>query len=299
MSTDSERQHLHLLAASTRPDVDAKNQPNSVQLPYTAPDHRPSPPTEALDWVRAGLFNLAALLLVVTVLAFSRSTGDRASDQLLSVSPVLEFIWPCISFFLLGASLFALFPHQLSARRQRAVSIYPSIMAATLGCALTLAASFMPWAAFSMCAIGCLAGLLGIRELNRHTARTPVERLLSDAPVSLCTGFTLIFTVQLLFAAAQWNDPKHAFKALSALLIVSIIAAVAAHSERGRHALALGFVIGALTVAVTLWNNVAGPWWLSVVSVLCGLIVVLAAENRRHQITHAEHRAAQGLPVQG
>lgn len=297
MSAQDDRQQLEFLVDTAQQALSAKEQKATVDLPYTAPDRRPNPPVETLDWIRSGMFIAAAILLLTTVLVFSASAMGRAPADLLSVSRVQHYMWPAVAVLLLVSSLCALLPSQLSARRQRAVGIYASIMAATMGCALTLAASFMPWAAVVLAALSCLAGLWGIRVLNHNTARSTRERLMTDAPVSLCTGFSLVFTAHLYFAAAGWNDQSHVIKALVALLVLSIIASVAAHSERGRHAFALGFVIGTVSNALGLWFDEAGPWWLSIVSVLCGLVVVLAAENRRHQITHAEHRAARGLPV--
>ncbi|WP_431711018.1 hypothetical protein [Glutamicibacter uratoxydans] len=298
MSTPSDRQDLQSVVDSTRQLFAEKRQRATVQLPYAAPDHRPNPARENLDWIRAGTFVLAAILLLVTVLVFASSAMERASSELLNVRPVQNLMWPAVALIVLFSSLYALLPSQLSSRRQRAVSIYSSVMAATMGCALTLAASFMFWAAVVLAVLSCAAGLLGIRMLNRNTARTTVERLLTDAPLSFSTGFSLVVTGQLYFAAAGWDDQTHVLKALVALLGISVIASVAAHSERGRHALALGFAIGTSAIALALWLNAAGPWWLSIVSALCGLSVVLAAENRRHQITHAEHRAARGLPVE-
>ena len=297
MTSDSDRQRLQSLVDSAQHAIAQKASASTLELPYTPPDHRPSPEIETLDWLRAGIFALAAALLMVTVLAFTSNGTWRPAADLLSVSRIQSYAWPVISIFLLLSSLFALLPQQVSTRRQRAVSIYPSIMAATMGCALTFSASFLPWAAVVLAAISCIAGFLGIRELNRHTARNTLERLLTDAPLSLCTGFSLVFTAQLFFAAAEWNGQTHAAKALLALLALAVMASVAAHSERGRHALALGFVAGTLAVALAQWLDGAGPWWLSIASVLCGLVVVVAAENRRHQITHAEHRIARGMPV--
>lgn len=297
MSTNSERQDLQSLVDSAHQAMTRRAPMSPLQLPYAAPDYRANPPVERLDWLRAGLLLLSCVLLALTVLAFSLTGAARADTEVFSVAGIQRYAWPLISLYLLASAIFALLRHQVPARRQRAVGIYTCVMAATLGCALTLAASFLPWPAALLASVGCVAGLLGIRELNRHTARNNVERLLTDAPLGLCTGFSLVFTAQLYFAAAGWIGAEHSPKALVAVVLLSVLASVAAHSERGRHALALGFIAAAVGVAVPQWLADQVPWWLPVATVLSALMVLLAAENRRHQLTHAEHRAARGMPV--
>ena len=38
--------------------------------------------------------------------------------------------------------------------------------------------------------------------------------------------------------------------------------------------------------------------WVAVLAAMTGFVVLVATENRRYQITHAEHRAARGKPTE-
>jgi hypothetical protein len=37
--------------------------------------------------------------------------------------------------------------------------------------------------------------------------------------------------------------------------------------------------------------------WVAILAGMAGFVVLLATENRRYQIHHAEHRAARGKPT--
>lgn len=78
-----------------------------------------------------------------------------------------------------------------------------------------------------------------------------------------------------------------------AVLVLAVLGAGAAHGERGRHSVAMGFLAGMLPVALGQWRDPGLSWWLPVSTALGAVIVLIAAETRRHQVTHAEHRAAR------
>lgn len=290
---DSGTPNLHSLVDSAQQAISRATGRSGYELPYAVPDRRANPRVESLDRLRAGLFVLAAVLFTATAWAFTPSF----SGQLLDTGRVQAFALPFLGACLIASSLFALLPHQLSARRQRAVSVCAAAAAATLGCALTLAAGFLPWSAAVLALASCAASLYGVRQLNSHTARTTLERLCTDAPLSLMAGFGLVFTAQLGFAAAGWTEARFAPAALLVVLLLSVGGSVAAHSERGRHAFALGLATPLAAMAVLQRLHGSGPWWLSAVTVLGAVCVVVAAENRRHQLSHAEHLAARGKPL--
>ncbi|WP_346922922.1 hypothetical protein [Glutamicibacter creatinolyticus] len=264
---------------------------SAVPLPYAAPELRTDPPAEALDHYRLGVQLLAAVLFALSVLTLGAAGVARTATALWSTGASQVVVWPVLAFAVFGAGLFALLPTQRSARRQQAAGLLLACTAALFGCSQVLAAAFLPWTAVVAAVAATWAAALGLRELNRHTAGNLTERLGTDVPLGLLTGYGLVFTTELFFSATQWNE--QAWAGLVAVLVLAVLGAGAAHGERGRHSVAMGFLAGMLPVALGQWRDPGLSWWLPVSTALGAVIVLIAAETRRHQVTHAEHRAAR------
>jgi len=266
-------------------------------LPYPAPDHRPNPEVEPFDKIRGYLLAAAALLLLITSLVFSSSMDGRDRLSLLDSSAVPSVLWPAAAVFLLASAAFALGKDQLSARRQRVISLFTISAAALISCAITFAAGFLLTAAAVLATLATLVALFGVHQLNRLTARNKLEHWLTDAPLSFLTGFSMAYTLHLWFAVAGWNDTSHNLQVVLVAVAVSLVAAGYAHTERGRHALASGFGIAMIAAAINGWLRDATGLWVAAICILLSLLVFLMAENRRFRISHAEHRAQRGKPV--
>ncbi len=289
---------LDSLVASARSAMAAAGEQSTFELPYAAPDHRPNPAVEPFDKVRGYLLGASGLLLLLTTLASSSGLHGRAQASLLDTSLVHSVLWPAIAIALILGAAFSLRRDQLSARRQRIISIYAIPATALMACAITLASGFLAISATILATIASLLSLYGVLQLNRNTARTRLERWATDAPISFLAGSSLVYTLQLWFAAAGWNDGGHGIHAALVTAGVAVLAAAVAHSERGRHAFASGFGICMIAAAIQGWLNGSAPLWVCAIWIFMALLVFLMAENRRFQISHAEHRAQRGKPIE-
>lgn len=298
MAEQQNREPLDSLVGSAKEAISAAAREPAFELPYAAPDHRPNPEREPFDMLRGLLFGGSAILLLATSLAYSFGLGGRAQSSLLDTGLVHAVLWPLTAIFLLGSAGFALRRDQLSARRQRSVAIYAIAATALMSCAITLAAGFLAMAAAALAAFATLLAAYGVHRLNQNTARTRLEHLATDAPLCFLAGFSMVYTLQLWFAALGWNDREHAVQATVVAAICSVVAAGFAHSERGRHAFAGGFGICMIAAAIQGWLHGSTPLWVSALWIFMALLVFLLAENRRFQISHAEHRAQRGKPIE-
>ncbi len=286
-------QLLTLVGSAQRALAESARQP-AFELPYAKPDRRPNPSVEVFDKARAGLFGLAGVLLLATSLAFGTVLGGRLPSNLLDTGLVHAVLWPLIAIALIGSAAYSALPHQLSSRRQRAVSVYALSSAALMSCALTMASGFLLWTASVLSLVATVIALYGVHQLNLHTARNRVERIATDMPLGFFAGFSLVYTLQLFFAAAGFNDPSHALAVSLFAVAATVPAAVFAHSERGRHALASGFGLAMVAAAFQGWLAGSTPLWVSMLWVFLAIVVLICAENRRFQVSHAEHRVNAG-----
>lgn len=289
---------LDSLVASAQSAIASASERASFELPYAAPDHRPNPAVEPFDKIRGYLLGASGLLLLLTTVALSSGLHGREQSSLLDTSLVHSVVWPAIAIALILSAAFSLRSDQLSARRQRIISIYSIPATALMACAITLASGFLPVSAAILATIASLLGLYGVLQLNKNTARTRLERWATDAPVSFFAGASMVYALQLWFAAAGWHDGGHGIQAALVTAGISIVAGAFAHSERGRHALASGFGICMIAAAIQGWLNDSAPLWVCAVWIFMALLVFLMAENRRFQISHAEHRAQRGKTVE-
>ncbi|NAZ15912.1 hypothetical protein GT020_07505 [Glutamicibacter soli] len=282
-----------LVGSAQRAIAESARRP-AFELPYTAPDLRPNPAVEVFDKVRAGLFALSGVLLLATSLAFGAGMDARSQASLLDTGLVHAVIWPVIGIALIASAAFSALPAQLSSRRQRAAGIHALSAAALMSCALTLASGFLPWTAAAVSAAAAGIALYGVHQLNLNTARNRTERIATDMPLGFFAGFALVYTLQLVSAAAGWNEPGHALAVSLVAVAAAVPAAVFAHSERGRHAFASGFGLALAAAAAQGWMLGATPLWACVLWVFLAIVVFVCAENRRFQISHAEHRVQAG-----
>ena len=285
---------LKLLVESARNAMAEQAARNSFEPPYRLPDRRPNPAAETLDWVRCVLLAVVGLLLLVTSIVCGSGLGARSETNLLDTVLVHSIFWPVIGIALILCAGFGILPHQLASRRQRAVMLYPIIAGSLMSCALCLAAGFLALPAAIVATLATLAGLFAVSTLNRHTARNQLERMATDVPISFFTGFSLLYTTDLWFAALGWVSLEHAVAITVVTVIVAIVAAVYAHSERGRHAFASGFSLALIAAAIHGYLEAANTLWVCALWVFLAIVVVICAENRRVQITHAEHRVRAG-----
>lgn len=294
MAEPQPNMQLRTLVGSAQRAITESARRPAFELPYTPPDLRPNPAVEPFDKARAGLFALSGMLLLATSLAFGTGMDGRSQASLLDTGLVHAVIWPVIGITLIGSAVFSALPAQLSSRRQRASGIYALSAAALMACALTLASGFLPWTAASVSGAATGIALYGVHQLNRHTARNRAERIATDLPLGFFAGFALVYTLQLVFAAAGWNGQGHALAVSLVAVAAAVPAAVFAHSERGRHAFASGFGLAMAAAAVQGWLRSATPLWVCMLWVFLAVVVFVCAENRRFQVSHAEHRVQAG-----
>ncbi|MGP9781939.1 hypothetical protein CQ017_09160 [Arthrobacter sp. MYb224] len=295
MAEPQPTENLRSLVDSAQEAIAEASQKQSLQLPYAAPDRRPNPAVENFDKVRAALFALAGVLLLVTSLNTALDTSSSTQGGLLDTSPVLAFVWPAIAITMIASAGYSVLPHQLSSRRQRAITVYGLSAVALMACALTFTAGFLLWPGALLATLATGFGLYGMFQMNRHTARNHLERIATDLPVSFFTGFSLTFTLQLWFSAAGWNRPEHLLAISIVTVLATLLAAGFAQTERGRHALATGYGFGMFAAAYQAWRQESAPLWFAALLVFMAIIVFICAESRRFQISHAEHRNQRGL----
>ena len=270
--------------------------------PYAAPDSSANQAPTSQDLLRRSLLTLAAIcsafvaFWVTGDLTSASLVGQNPGSSLLSLAPTayillpVNFVWAALS------AAYSWVPSQLSANRQRAVGLP---FAAALGAAglwlLLVKSENLIFACISM--MLCVFLLLRcMSELNKHTARSTVERVFTDAPISLMTGFFLVLALasinELLASWTFFELPA----IIAAVFVVGLgyVATTLSMTERGRIILATGFGWGMFWLLVPRLLGPNPSLWVAIVAGMTGFVVILATENRRFQIHHAEHRAARG-----
>ncbi|MEE1622680.1 hypothetical protein ACQ3I4_13735 [Zafaria sp. Z1313] len=293
---------------TARPYPDDEPEPVYV-APYNLPSFGPEPEEAPADLYRRIAVSAAALgslfLGFWALGLFGGATAHSGPDSpfrprgsLLSMGTDSFTLWGVV---LAGLVLFAGFqwlPGQRSARRQRALG-YPAAAAALLGalwlvCARNGMVSSALWIAIVL--TGVL--LFTLRHVNLRTARTRAERFFTDAPLMLFLGWMLAvlpmnLAVWLTRAGIELLLPAEWWAVLT--LVGATWAAVSfAMSERGRIVLALGFAWGLAWMMLPRLIGANTSALVALVAGVCAFVVLLATENRRYQIGHAERRAARG-----
>ncbi|MET1036154.1 MAG: hypothetical protein ABWX68_13045 [Arthrobacter sp.] len=277
--------------------------------PYNLPSTEPNPPEVQADLYRrtaqAVAAGVALLLGFLCLGVFGGETAHSAPGSpfhpdfsLLSMDVDSFAAWGIILIGLAVSAVYSWQPSQRSSRRQRSLG-YPTAAASLLG-ALWLLAARNGLAGTALWIAAALTAVLVycLHQLNRRTARNTTERVLTDAPIGLFLGWMLAL---LPMSVGVWLTSRSIDVVLpaswwAALTVVAATWAAVSFSmsERGRIIVALGFGWGLFW---TMTARLLGPNDSALVAILagvCAFIVILATENRRYQIGHAERRAARG-----
>ncbi|MDO5745688.1 MAG: hypothetical protein Q4P23_14630, partial [Micrococcaceae bacterium] len=270
--------------------------------PYALPEFGPAPAHQPADLRRRIIGSAAALLAaIVSVLNLDALASGEVETlgsnySLLSVAPTAHLLWPVIFVWAVLGAAYSWAPSQRSAARQRGVGIPFAL--ACVASALWMLSALNSWAvpAFVFSGASCLMLYATVRALNRKTARTRRERLLTDAPVCLMTGFSLVVLASAFAAMVQSWGAERADIWVAAILVpvVGYASVALSMTERGRIILAIGFAWGMFWLLVPRAVGTNNSIWIAILAGMAAFVVLLATENRRYQIHHAEHRAARG-----
>lgn len=277
--------------------------------PYNLPSRDPNPEETRQDLLRRIVVSVAAVVsLVLGFLGlgwFGGATAHSAADspfrprQALLAPGIDSFmIWGVLFIWIVLYAIYQWHPSQRSSYRQREIG-YLTAGAGLLGALWLLSARasmvFVP----VVISVALAAVLVyAVRRMNQRTARSTMERVFVDGPGALYMGWALVLVpatlsialtevgFRLLLPASWWG--------VLAIVGCTWAATTLSMSERGRIVLALGYAWGLFWIML---DRLIGPLFSTPVALICGLcafIVLLATENRRYQIGHAERRAARG-----
>lgn len=277
--------------------------------PYNLPSRDPNPEESRDDLVRRVVVSVvAALSLALGFLGLGWFGGATAhSDADSPFRPRTALLVPGIDSFMIWGVLFvwiALYaiyqwhPSQRSSYRQREIG-YLTAGAGLLGALWLLAARASLVFPSVILALALTAVLVyAVRRMNQRTARSSMERVFVDGPAALYMGWALVLLPATLSIALTRSGFSLLLPASWWGVLVMVGATWAAvsmsMSERGRIVLALGYAWGLFWIML---DRLIGPLFSTPVAIICGLcafIVLLATENRRYQIGHAERRAERG-----
>lgn len=277
--------------------------------PYNLPSSDPDPPEQHSDLIRRLVVTVvAAATLVLGFMGLGWFGGPTAhsaahsaygpENALLAPNSNSFMIWGVLFVWIALYAIFQWHPSQRSSYRQRDIG-YLTAGAGLLG-ALWLLCARSSLVFLSVVVALALTTVLvyAVRRMNQRTARSNVERVFVDGPAALFLGWMLVLLpatlsialtragFTLLLPASLW----------AVLTIVGCTWAAASFSmsERGRIVVALGFAWGLFWVMLDRLLTLQSSAPVAIVCGLCAFIVLLATENRRYQIGHAERRAARG-----
>ncbi|NKG22668.1 MFS transporter [Paeniglutamicibacter terrestris] len=301
-------EQLAELVASAKAAID-KQQATVEPLyeaPYALPETGENPEEVPADKRRRILLSIAAVvasvvsLICLSTLASGSVESLGSNYSLLSTAPSAHLLWPLIFVWSALSAAYSWTATQRSAVRQRLIGL-PFTLAIVAG-TLWMISAVNDWLlpAFVFSAASCWFLYTAVRGLNEKTARNHRERMLTDAPISLMTGFTLVVTASSFASLLQsWGADWAVTWVAPILVIATGYAAVAlAMTERGRIILAIGFSWGMFWLLVPRAVGSHSSIWIAILAGMACFVALLATENRRYQIHHAEHRAARGKPTE-
>ena len=300
-------EHLAALVASAKAAIDQQQAMAEpvYEAPYVLPDTGPNPVEKPSDMRRRILGSAAAVAAAAVSLANLETLSSGSVESLgsnyslLSLAPSAHLIWPVILLWAVAGAAYSWAPSQRSAVRQRAVGNRFAL--ATVGIVLWMLSAANDWIfpAFGFAAASCWFLYTSVRELNLNTARTKRERMFTDAPVSLMTGFSMVVLASAFMNMLQSWGAGGAGIWIATLLVPALGygAASLSMTERGRIIMAIGFGWGMFWLLVPRVLGTNNSIWIAILAGMAGFVVLLATENRRYQIHHAEHRAARGKPT--
>jgi hypothetical protein len=286
--------------------------------PYNLPSREPDPLPGFLDLLRQVTVTIAWLLFVaggIYGLGFlgEDPTGPWLHDlhggrfaggySMLSMASWAMLVWPLLWLALGVYTVHQWMPSQAAAARQRATGwrVSGAMVAAVawfviVRTGVMLGAELVVWLALTSLLVG------SIHQLNLYTARTRVERAITDGMIGLFTGWAVIYAatntsiwLQSLGLNLLWIPG--AVWAVLAIVVVVWGTAMMAMTERGRITIALGLTWGLVAILVPRLVGSMHSVWVAIVAAMGLFVVLLATENRRYRINHAEHRAALGHTV--
>lgn len=293
--------------------------------PYNLPSRDPDPEPTKVDLARRIYVSLGAVAAVIsTTWMFGWIGVSEGSPAILSgngmdehysggwfsgehalLSPDHNFywLWPVIS---IGLVLHACFQWALTQeatpRQRRSGWLVGTASILFLGATASLHFGwFTPMVLISV----PMAALLldATRQFNLYTARSTIERRLTDGVVGLFFGFALVnamSSVSVWLTAHGWSIPgvPAALWAIIGLLVCVWTAAYYAMTERGRITIALGLGWGMFWLIFPRLLTEVTSVWVAIGAAMGAFIVILATQSRRHRINHAERRAAMGRPLE-
>lgn len=283
--------------------------------PYNLPSTEPDPEPTSRDLLRRTVVTLTWAGFVVAGMWSLGMLGERpmlhqladgryGSDvSMLSMASWHLAIWPLLWLYLGVHVVHQWLPSQASADRQRTTGWRLSAAMAGVGLWLLLTRLGLAWFdVFVWLAIGYLL-VDAVHQLNLYTARTQTERVITDGAIGLFAGWSIVYTATVISTWLQragvdilWIPGS--LWAVLTLVVVIWGTAMLTMTERGRITIALGLAWG---LAAILGTRLIGPMqsvWVAIVAAMGAFIILLATENRRYRINHAEHRAALGHEVE-
>ncbi|QCU78863.1 hypothetical protein E7744_12540 [Citricoccus sp. SGAir0253] len=297
-----------------------EDEPPAVRYipPYNLPSREPDPRPTVLDALRRAVVTVSWLAFVVGgvygvgllgvdgtgpwlhELHGGRFAGDYS---MLSMQSWAQLVWPLLWLALGVYTVHQWMPSQASAARQRATGWRMSAaMLAAVGwfviarTGVMLGVELVVWLALTYLLVDV------VHQLNLYTARTRTERALTDGMIGLYAGWAVIHAatnlsiwLQSLGVNLLWIPG--AVWAVLAIIVVVWGTAMMSMTERGRITIALGLAWGLAAILVPRLVGTMHSVWVAIMAAMGLFVVLLATENRRYRINHAEHRAALGHVV--
>jgi hypothetical protein len=286
--------------------------------PYNLPSREPDPAPSFTDLLRRVAVTISWLVFVAGGVYGLGLLGEHATGpwlhelhggrfaggySMLSMASWAVLAWPVLWLAMGVYTVHQWMPSQASAARQRATGWRVSAaMVATVAwfviarTGVLLGAELVVWLALAYLLVD------SIHQLNLYTARTRVERAITDGMIGLFTGWAVIYAatnlsiwLQSLGVNLLWIPG--AVWAVLTIVVVVWTTAMLTMTERGRITIALGLTWGLTAILVPRLVGSMHSVWVAIFAAMGLFVVLLATENRRYRINHAEHRAALGHVV--
>jgi hypothetical protein len=295
-------------------------EPEFVQYipPYNLPSREPDPAPVFTDLLRRVTVTIAWLAFAVGGVYGLGFLDEHANGpwlhelhggrfaggySMLSMASWAVLAWPVLWLAMGVYTVHQWMPSQASAERQRATGwrVSAAMVAAVAWFVIArtgvmLGAELVVWLALTYLLVDA------VHQLNLHTARTRTERAVTDGMIGLFTGWAVIYAatnasiwLQSLGVNLLWI-PGGVWAVLT-IVVVVWGTAMMAMTERGRITIALGLSWGLTAILVPRLVGSMHSVWVAIFAAMGLFVVLLATENRRYRINHAEHRAALGHVV--
>ncbi|GAA1825954.1 hypothetical protein [Nesterenkonia flava] len=289
--------------------------------PYNLPSRDPDPEPTQIDFYRRIFVSvgaaaaLASLLWMLGLFGTSPAvlTGNGLEEHsdgwfsgeyaLLSPDHNMYWLWPVLVVGLVAHAVFQWMPTQQSTPRQQR-SGWLVGASSLLMLVVTAAVHFGLFTLNLLASMAVALALVdAIRQFNLYTARTTLERRLTDAIVGAFFGFALVQAMSALsvwLTYYGWHIPgiPALLWALLGLFICVWTAAFYSMTERGRITISLALGWGMFWLIFPRLLAEVTSVWVAIGAAMGAFIVILSTQSRRHRINHAERRAAMGRPLE-